>query len=138
MIETIGSSFNSAFIIPIIVVLIVAIYVHSENDLNNANSISTVLCHKELPAPSIPQKERLRVEFIIDQYNKKMEKNTYNCYNIRDDICKGATRGALGAVIMGGNVCGMFASAVCYGAISGLSAVYDLHHTGNTINPLKP
>ena len=117
-----------------ICIIIIYLYICNMSiDNNSKRELSNTVCHKEVKdrLPEIDKTDRLIIESVIYDYQKKRSMNKSNCSRIIDSIKKGAFRGAIGGAIVGNGINGSLTGALVFGTINGLMRSYELSHNKN-------
>lgn len=117
---------NKGVCICLLIVFIFLLYLNYIQDLDDEKMLDGIVCHKEVDIPSIKMNDKLIVESIIEEYNKKKTMNTSNCARVIGDVKLGISKGIISGVIVSGGIGGAAVGAIVYGSISGISTAYNL------------
>jgi hypothetical protein len=130
---------NTTLGVVLTLLLLYVLYINSADDRANATVLKHELCHKELNMPDIDPVDKLIIEAICENYDKKKDMNVSKCSKILNEVGLGAIRGTLVGALMGGGLEGAVSSALTFGLVSGLSKGYSLSkENGHVLLKNKP
>lgn len=117
---------NIGVCICLFIVFLSLLYFNYLKDLDDEKILDNIVCHKEVDIPNIEIQEKLIIESIIEDYNKKKVMNVSNCAKIIRDVKSGISKGVLSGIIVGGGLVGAAVGAIVYGSISGIFTAYNM------------